>query len=368
MKLIAQVKLLPTPDQARALTRTLEQANAAANQLSEVAWTQQVFGQYSLHKLAYAHLRQHTGLTAQVVVRVISKVADAYKLDRKTKRTFRPHGSIAYDDRILKYQATEVSIWTVVGRQRIAFTCGDRQRELLASRQGESDLVYRQGQWYLLATVNVEEPPADETGEFLGVDLGIVNLATDSDGVAYSGESVERHRRIYAHRRRNLQKKRTKAATRKLRHLSGRQANYQRTTNHQIARALVRAAQGTGRGVALEDLKGLRARVSVRGRKERARHGNWSYKQIGTFVRYKVALAGVRVVEVDPRHTSQRCHRCGHTERANRQSQSSFLCRSCGRSFPADHNVAMNLAFLARAAVNPPMVSLPCAAGTSLAL
>lgn len=38
MKLIAQVKLQPTPEQSDLLKKTLEQANAAANFASELAW------------------------------------------------------------------------------------------------------------------------------------------------------------------------------------------------------------------------------------------------------------------------------------------------------------------------------------------
>src|SRR5207247_11037029 len=48
------------------------------------------------------------------------------------------------------------------------------------------------------------------------------------------------------------------------------------------------------------------------------------------FIRYKAARAGVQVLEEDPRHTSQRCSRCGHTERKNRQAQAVFHCQACG--------------------------------------
>jgi len=48
MRLIAQRKLHPTPEQADALWHTLEQANAACNDVSRVAWDQQVFGTYDL--------------------------------------------------------------------------------------------------------------------------------------------------------------------------------------------------------------------------------------------------------------------------------------------------------------------------------
>ena len=104
MKLIAQVKLLPTPEQAGALRHTLEQANAACRFVSDTAWETKTFRQYDLHHKCYQSVREQFGLSAQVTVRAIAKVADAYKLDRKTKRTFRATGSIAYDDRILSWR------------------------------------------------------------------------------------------------------------------------------------------------------------------------------------------------------------------------------------------------------------------------
>ncbi len=224
-------------------------------------------------------------------------------------------------------------------------------------RQGESDLVYRADEWYLYTTVNYIEPAPDEPDDFLGVDLGIVNLATDSDGAMYMGGAIERKRRIHMHRRRNLQRKGTRSARRKLKRLSGKQARYQSGTNHTISKRIVAHAQGTKRGIALENLTGIRARTTVK-RRQRARHANWSFYQLGSYIRYKAQAAGVCVVDVNPRHTSQRRHACGHTKKANRHSQSSFLCQSCGHSALADHNAALNLAFLARAAVTLPMVSV----------
>jgi hypothetical protein len=98
--------------------------------------------------------------TIQVAVRAIAKVAHAYKLDRQAKRFIKRTGSIAYDDRILSWrlQDSTVSIWTVNGRLRIPFACGERQRELLQTRQGESDLGCYRGMLFLSATCAVEEP------------------------------------------------------------------------------------------------------------------------------------------------------------------------------------------------------------------
>src|SRR5262245_59169779 len=103
MKLIAQVKLLPTKEQAKLLKLTLEQANAACNAISQLAWQSKTFGQYAIHKAFYSQIRERFGLSAQVVVRCIGKVADAYKLDKDRQRRFQPLGAIAYDDRILTW-------------------------------------------------------------------------------------------------------------------------------------------------------------------------------------------------------------------------------------------------------------------------
>ena len=58
-------------------------ANAACDRLSELAWEAQEFGQYSMHKAFYRTIRDEFPLSAQVVVRLNSKVADAYKIDQK---------------------------------------------------------------------------------------------------------------------------------------------------------------------------------------------------------------------------------------------------------------------------------------------
>jgi putative transposase len=67
------------------------------------------------------------GLSAQPAVRVIKKVADAYKTDRRTRRSFRPDGAQPYDDRCLSWQPEQhtVSVWTVAGRLKgVRFTLG----------------------------------------------------------------------------------------------------------------------------------------------------------------------------------------------------------------------------------------------------
>ncbi len=71
---------------------------------------------------------------------------------------------------------------------------------------------------------------------------------------------------------------------------------------------------------------------------------NWAFLQLKHFLHYKARRAGVTVIEVDPRYSSQTCSKCQHCERANRKSQESFCCLQCGYQTNADYNAALNLA------------------------
>ena len=360
MKLVAALKLLPTPAHAACLKATLARCNQACDWLAETAWNTSTFGQYALHKIGYVQTRERFGLTAQAAVRCIAKVADAYKLDRDTQRHFRPDAAQPYDDRIIRFvkDGSAVSLWTIEGRMVVPIVMGEHQARLMAYRKGEVDLCLVRGKWILAATCDVPETEEFEAEDWLGVDLGIVQLAVDSDGKPYSGADVERVRRHQQKRRSGLQKCGTKGAKRRLRKLAGRQARFQKHTNHCIAKAVVMDAERTSRGIALEELKGIRQRVTARSN-QRARLGNWGFAQLGAFVSYKAKRAGVPVVFVDPRYTSRQCAACGCIDKKNRTNQATFRCVSCGHTANADSNAAINIrsrALVAQGAVMAPEV------------
>lgn len=360
MKLTAKVKLQPTSEQFPLLLSTLERANEACNAASDWAWENQTFRQFSLHKALYHSIKAEFSLSSQVVVRCFAKVADAYNLDKKCKRSFRPRGGFPYDSRILSWrikdrETAHVSIWTLNGRESIPFVCGDRDWQLLQTQSGESDLVYRDGTFYLFTTCEVEEPELQDFSEFLGVDLGVTNIAVDSDGGVYAPPKshVNSVRHKNRRLRKKLQSKGTKSAKRRLKKRSKKEARFAEDVNHCISKRIVAKAQDTGRGVAVEELGGIRDRVTVR-RHQRATHHSWSFNSLRFKIEYKAALAGVPVVPVDPRNTSRTCPNpeCGHVSKSNRQSQSSFRCVVCGFAGFADHIAAINIG--RRAAVNQP--------------
>ncbi|MGT2530511.1 zinc ribbon domain-containing protein [Streptomyces nojiriensis] len=116
-------------------------------------------------------------------------------------------------------------------------------------------------------------------------------------------------------------------------------------------------AQRTGRGIALEELDGIRDRVRPP-RDQRATLSSWPFHQLEEHIRYKAQRAGVPVIAVDAHYTSQMCPRCGHTARGNRTSRDLFSCRRCGLAGPADVVAGVNVRNRARSAwvlVNGPV-------------
>ncbi|MFI1723272.1 RNA-guided endonuclease InsQ/TnpB family protein [Streptomyces sp. NPDC020489] len=367
MKLVVRVKLLPTPDQAAALEMTLRSCNEAANWLSTEAFARQVTSRAGLQALAYADLRAR-GLSAQPALHVLRKVADAYTAlkasvrvgnlgrpgsKRRARATskpimFRAGAAQPFDDRCLSWQmgATTVSIWTTGGRlKNIAFTGHPEQLKLLSRyRRGESDLLNRNGQWYLIATCEV--PEAEENsrpGGFVGVDLGIVNIASTSTGRRHSGRHLNRRREQDRRLRAKLQRRGTKSAKRRLKRHAGREARRARDINHKISKCIVAEAQRTGRGIALEDLGGIRERARLK-KPQRVTLHSWAFHQLGEFIAYKAKRAGVPVVSVNPACSSRECSRCHHIDKRNRLSQAVFACRFCGFVEHADLNASHNIA------------------------
>jgi IS605 OrfB family transposase len=354
MKLTLQLQLLPTAEQKSDILATMERFNEAATFAAKVGFEHGVFGQVSIHRLAYREIRERFGLSADMTVRAIAKAVECFRRDRTKCPVFRPRSAVVYNQRTSNFKGlTTVSLWAMKGRLLIPFVCGDYQRERQGRIKGECDLVYWGSKFYLLCTIDLPDGAPVEPKDVIGVDLGIVNIATDSTGETFSGDAVEKARKHYARHRAGLNRRGTKSARRRLSKVRKREANFRRNENHRISKQIVAKAKATDSAIALEDLKGIRDRVSVK-KPRRNRHAGWSFLQLRSFVTYKAKLAGIPVVLIDPRNTSRTCNECGHCEKANRKSQAQFKCRQCGHAANADLNAARNIR--AKGLVKAPMV------------
>jgi putative transposase len=356
MKLTIQLQLLPTSTQKTDLLTTMERFNEAANYAARIGFDAGIFGQVTLHRLAYREIRERFGLTAQMAVRAIAKAVECFQRDKKVCPVFKIRSAICYDQRVLSFKGlTTVSLWAMTGRLLIPFVCGAYQKERQGRIKGQADLVYRQGKFFLLCTIDMPEDAPIQPRDVIGVDMGIVEIATDSTGESFSGSDIEAKRRHYAKRRAGLNRVGTKSARRRLSKIRNREANFRRNTNHVISKTIVAKAKASDSAIAIEDLSGIRDRLTVK-KTQRNRLGGWGFAQLGLFLAYKAVLAGIPFVKVDPRNTSRTCAECGHCEKANRKTQADFVCLHCGHSANADFNAARNIR--AKALFKVPMVGI----------
>ncbi len=355
MKQTMLLKLAPTPEQAQALLDTMHAFNAACDYIAEQAFEAKVANKFELQKMTYGELRSTYHLPAQLAIRAISKTTDVYKRDKSIKPTFRRLGALVYDERVMSFKGIDtVSLLTISGRVLVPFRFGAYQQSQMSAMKGQADLIYRNGTFYLAVTLEVPEPMPDTPDGTLGVDLGIINLATDSSGETFSGEQVEKVRQRHHALRQRLQKHGTKSASRHLKKLSGKEARFRKNTNHVISKRIVQKAKANNQAIALEDLRHIRTRTERTVRKsQRAKHSSWSFWQLRFFLSYKATLAGVPLHTVDPAYTSRTCSVCGHCEKANRKSQACFVCQQCSHTDNADRNAAINIS---RAPVMVPIV------------
>jgi putative transposase len=373
MKKVVKVRVLPSESEAAALQATLRSCNRAATWLSAAMHAERVHRKFDAHHHFYTELRARFGLAAQPAIRVIGKVADAYtalhvniaagncgppgsacrRRAASKPINFRADAAQPFDARCLSWQFPDelgrgatVSIWTVAGRLKKIQILGDpEQLMLLRTRPiGETDLIHRAGKWFLHATIETPEAPlAEPVNGFLGIDMGIVNIATTSTGEKASGTRLNSYRKRQVRLRKRLQGKKTSSARRLLKKRRRKESRLAADVNHQISKRIVAEAERTGRGIAVEELTGIRARVRLR-KPQRATLHSWAFAQLGSFLAYKAKQAGVAFIQVDPAYTSQTCSACGWVDKKNRRSQAAFECRRCRFVGHADHNAAINIA------------------------
>lgn len=369
MKRIIQIKLLPTEEQVQALGATMLQFNKACNWVAEKAFERKLANSYTLQKLYYYEVREQFNLPANIAILIFAQVAANYKRDKSKQISFRPLAAIPYRRGAFRYKGLEfLNIKTAdEKRHDIPMVMGNYQAEQFGNVKLFAELVKRKdGKWFLMAVVETDDLPPLDTDDFLGVDLGVNNLATDSDGTIHSGKDVEQVRLKCQTLKQQLQSKADLAKNTKgrknirklLKRKAQRESNFRRNTNHIISKRIVEKAKGTLKGIALENLKGIRQRTQFR-KLQRNKMGSWGFDQLKKFIAYKAQQIGVMVKLVDPKYTSQMCSSCKHIEKSNRL-ENKFHCKKCDFKLHADYNAALNIMNRAknvlRASVNKPIV------------
>ncbi|MGC8565237.1 MAG: RNA-guided endonuclease InsQ/TnpB family protein, partial [Thermoplasmata archaeon] len=112
--------------------------------------------------------------------------------------------------------------------------------------------------------------------------------------------------------------------------------------NHVISKKIISLPYDA---FALEALNPAYMRDNGHGRRFKSMLGSWSPSELERFIEYKAEDAGKNVVYVNPKHTSQKCSRCGYINKNNRYG-SVFKCKNCGYELNADLNASRNIEVL----------------------
>ncbi len=360
------VQLKPTKEQACILQRTLAEHTACFNAVARLGFETGMRNGVELHKETYYPLRaQYPDLPAQLVCAARVKATEAVKsaLTWRQKHVARYPTLVAKAEKQGKEPPTfkpvrcpqspsapmrgaigssTCSLASVAGRQEMRFTVPKHAAQYLDWSACSADLCFRHGCYFLHIVLSHPSPVFTPTEEVIGVDLGINRPAVTSKR-DFLGDPAwkEQERRLFRLRRK-LQAKGTKSAKRHLRKLSGKLFRQRKDHDHVLSKSIIQHAS-PGSSIVLENLSGIRTRVTRRKGEDMRKVHSWSYAQFWSFLAYKAQARGMQVVKVDPRHTSQQCSRCGHIARTNRRSQSLFLCRACGYCCNADLNASYTI-------------------------
>ena len=191
--------------------------------------------------------------------------------------------------------------------------------------------------------VKREIPEKTEYQNLIAIDLGIKHIACSVDMVMnktrFFGRNLNRIRGHYFWLRRKLGMKKALDTIKKIGKCEKRIVN---DIIHKISRELVNSALETNAIIILGNIKYLRKRNQRRYKKRMARLlSGFPYYKLTQYIKYKSALAGIKVIEVPEAWTSQTCNRC---QQSGKKTQGLFKCDTCIREDNADRIAAFNMA------------------------
>jgi IS605 OrfB family transposase len=381
----AKLTLHTTPDQFRALRQTQLAYRDALNSVSRYAFAHgKMSNQHALQQACYDDIRHTYQLPAQMACNVPRQVGATYKAlwtrakanaDAReaglTKRRYEgldqapkyvsPTVTYNYRRDFTFKSDQQVSILTLDGRMIVSYTGYTKHVAVIqhGAQIGAAKLWYDKPrkQFYLLVSLEVAviEPTPEGQRGVVGADVGQRYLAVATDmrnhTTFYRGKQVQAQADHYARLRKRLQQKGTRAATRRLIVLAGRERRLMQDCNHVMSRRIVDAYPHALLG--LEDLTPIRERAKRRHGKKASQKqrwanrnaSNWAFAELHSYLAYKALLAGSMAVKVDAYHTSQACPRCGYTSTDNRPGKGlQFVCQRCHLKLHADLVGARNVA------------------------
>ena len=374
------VKILePTRNKAEWLGAMSQKFSLAVQLALDVAQAERTSSRAKIHKQAYRPIREQFQVPSEYARMAVNQsvgLARSFYGLRKSKlqqRTTFPKvnasqgiglGVRAY---AIKKTGNRFVLRATTGKRGLyvwlPLCVPAKFREKMQYIKGDARIFQRGKHWFAMLPLKIPiaptvctvkcvtalcdgDPVFSPRGEatFIGIDLGIVRLATVSSpaGVHYfSGKAARHKREHFAAIRRRYQRygRRDRVKEQK-----GSEQRWMRNLNHVISKQIVAIAlQHENPVLVLEQLRGIRKRVQGSKRFNRMM-SSWTFRQLVEMICYKADKVSIPVIGVDPRGTSRTCPKCGHSTRSNRPSQSQFRCVNCNHRDNADKLASGNIA------------------------
>lgn len=356
MTVTAKIQISVDADNQVLLNKTMSAYSDACNYVSEYIFNTKNLKQFSLNQILYSTLREQFGLRSQMAQSVFKTVIARYKAILETqKKWIKPNFDKPQYDLVWNrdYSLTQncFSVNTLDGRIKLPYFAKGMSKyfDHATYKFGTAKLASKHGKYFLHIPVSyeVEESNVSDICNVVGIDRGINFVVATYDSKHksgfVSGRAIKQKRAHYSKLRKELQKRQTPSARRRLKAIGQRENRWMQDVNHCISKALVESNPKHTLFV-LEDLTGIRNATERVKTKDRYVSVSWSFYDLEQKLIYKAKQNQSTVIKVDPRYTSQCCPVCGHIEKSNRNKKIHlFTCKNCGYKSNDDRIGAMNL-------------------------
>ena len=203
----------------------------------------------------------------------------------------------------------------------------------------------RAGRWYASLTVEREGEPVvnHPKGGAVGVDLGVKNLATLSDGTVVPNPRYLKKSERKLKRAQQALSRKTKGSNRrakakaKVARLHARVANRRSDALHKLTTRLAREYSD----ISIEDLN---VSGMVKNRHLAKSISDAAFGEFRRQLKYKTARSGARLHVVDRWFASSKtCSGCGGVKAKLSLAERTYRCDSCGLTMDRDLNAAINI-------------------------
>ncbi|MDH5796734.1 MAG: transposase [Anaplasmataceae bacterium] len=353
----AKIQLLPTKIQKIDIDNTLIAIKNSLNYTSRVAYkNNRLSNKTKIQKLVYYDIREKYGIKSQMACNVCVAVGSTYSSMKSNKQ----NTLAVYNNSKLTYsynrdwnftKNNQVSISTLNSREKLDYRNTGLENYLDGTWQYcSAELVKKDNKYYLHVVVkkNINQFELEKTDNVIGIDVGMRQLATaidSKDKIKFiNGRNVKEKKSQFVKTRKELQERNTASSKRRLRKIGQRENRYQNDINHCISKALVNFGKDKNTLFVLEDLRNIRLSTEKVQKKNRYYSVSWAFADLRSKIEYKVQKAGMQVIAVNPKYTSQKCPKCGHTEKKNRNKKLHlFCCKTCSYKSNDDRIGAINL-------------------------